>query len=131
MCKCVYCNREFSDLGYLQNHLRTHHKMSLGDIEEYYIKYYKKDGEGIDPITGGKTDFIGLKRGYKRYEKNNPQKLATNTVEHYLLKGLSLEEAQERVNYTNKKSSEYSAHRRSHIPVKEAAQPPPLSLILP
>ena len=107
MCKCVYCNREFSDLGYLQNHLRTHHKMSLGDIEEYYIKYYKKDGEGIDPITGGKTDFISLKRGYKRYEKNNSQKLATNTVEHYLLKGLSLEEAQERVNYTNKKSSEY------------------------
>ena len=103
MCKCVYCNREFSDLGYLQNHLRTHHKMSLGEIEEYYIKYYKKDGEGIDPITGGKTDFISLKRGYKRYEKNNPQKLATNTVEHYLLKGLSLEEAQERVNYTNKK----------------------------
>ena len=49
--------------------------MSLGDIEEYYIKYYKKDGEGIDPITGGKTDFISLKRGYKRYEKNNPQKL--------------------------------------------------------
>ena len=73
--------------------------MSLGEIEEYYIKYYKKDGEGIDPITGGKTDFISLKRGYKRYEKNNPQKLATNTVEHYLLKGLSLEEAQERVNY--------------------------------
>ena len=80
--------------------------MNIHEIEEYYIKYYKTENEGIDPITGGNTEFIGMKRGYKKYEKDNNKKLATNTVEHYLLKGLSLSEAQERVEKTNRKSSE-------------------------
>ena len=106
MCNCEICNKTFSNLGYLQSHLRVFHKMNIHEIEEYYIKYHKTENEGIDPITGGNTEFIGMKRGYKKYEKDNNKKLATNTVEHYLLKGLSLSEAQERVEKTNRKSSE-------------------------
>lgn len=74
MCKCKLCGKEFSNLGYLQSHLTKFHKMNINEIEEYYIKYLKSNNEGIDPITGGKTEFVSMKRGYKRYEKNNPKK---------------------------------------------------------
>lgn len=107
MYKCKFCEKECIDLGILQTHLKRKHKLSNEEIEEYYIKYYKKDGEGIDPITGGKTEFIGMKRGYKKFEKNNPKKFATNTIEHYMINGLSFEDAKKRVEYTNNKSSEY------------------------
>lgn len=107
MYKCEVCGLEYNQLKDLQLHLTKSHKMSIYQIEQYYIKYLKKNGEGLDPITGNPTEFISLQRGYKKFEKNNPKKLATNTVEHYMLKGLSLEDAQKRVEYTNKKSSEY------------------------
>ena len=108
MYKCNFCNREFNELGDLQVHIRRFHKLSIKEIEQYYIDNFKKEGEGIDPYTGNPTEFISLQRGYKKYEKNNPKKLATNTIEHYLNKGLSLEEAQKRVAHTSKRVSETS-----------------------
>lgn len=104
---CKFCGKKCETLGILQTHLNRKHKLSKEEIEDYYIKYYKSENEGIDPITGNKTEFISMMRGYKKYEKDNPKKFSTNTIEHYMINGLSYEDAKKRVEYTNRKSSEY------------------------
>lgn len=107
MYKCEICNKEYKLLNGLQIHLVKCHKMDIAQIEEYYVKYYKKEGEGVDPITGNPTEFISMKRGYKKYEKDNPSKFSTNTVEHHMRMGLSFEDAQDRVNKMKRSVSNY------------------------
>lgn len=86
MFKCEICNKEFSGLEYLQKHLQRSHKFSKKDVEEYYIKYYKKDEtEGIDPFTGGKTEFFSLKKGYKKFdnsEESKKKRISSMSVEY-------------------------------------------------
>jgi hypothetical protein len=97
MFTCPFCNKEFEKIETLQFHFTKVHKLSKKEIEQYYVDNFKKDNEGLDPITGNPTEFISMKRGYKKYEKNNPKKLATNTVEHYMMKGLTEDEARKLV----------------------------------
>lgn len=105
MYKCNICGKEYSKIESLQNHLTRFHKFTFEDIKKYYEDNYKKEGDGIDPITGNPTEFISMCRGYKKYEQNNPKKFATNTVEHYMSRGLSREEAEKRIEHVKSISS--------------------------
>lgn len=105
MYTCLICGKKIKTIDALQVHLRRVHKLSDQELEEYYVANFKKDGEGLDPMTGQPTEFISFKRGYKFYARDNNQKYATNTIEHHMLKGLTKEEAQKRVDYVNSVSS--------------------------
>lgn len=110
MFKCELCDKEFSGLEYLQNHLRISHKFSKKDVEEYYIKYYKKDEtEGIDPFTGGKTEFFSLKKGYKKFdnsEESKKKRISSMSVEYLTkVKGYTEEEANKILNDRKKQIS--------------------------
>ena len=66
-CECAECGKEFisnQDAGLIKklgHHLNEIHNMSL---KEYYDKYKKKEGEGICPICGKETQFLGYTAGY-------------------------------------------------------------------
>lgn len=61
MIKCLICNKQFkSRLG---SHIVTH-KIT---IKEYYDKYIRQSNEGICPICGKETSFLGLTKGYSEH----------------------------------------------------------------
>lgn len=78
-------------------HLSKTHKYNIDDHKLYYDKYYKVDGEGLDPFTQEQTEFISITRGYKKYDgskESNRRKLATSTVDYWVhVHGYSVEEA--------------------------------------
>lgn len=60
---CELCGKDFKSYRSLASHLKQKHP----DIstKEYYDRFYKKPGEGICPVCGKSTNFIGrLNRGY-------------------------------------------------------------------
>jgi hypothetical protein len=61
--ECKICEKEFKNYRTLGRHLRTHKITS----KEYYNRYLKKENEGICPVCGKETYFIGLKRGYCKF----------------------------------------------------------------
>lgn len=61
---CEICNKRFKNRAGLSRHVLNLHNIQP---KEYYDKYLKKDGEGICPITGEKTDFKNLTEGYFVY----------------------------------------------------------------
>jgi len=64
MIKCEICNKECVDLNSLSYHITMKHK-DIGK-QEYYNRYIKQNAEGICPICGKETKFLGL-RGYEKY----------------------------------------------------------------
>jgi len=64
MIKCEICNNIFTTSNRLCRHIERDHNV---DRKIYYDKYIRKDNEGICPICGKDTFFIGFKRGYRTY----------------------------------------------------------------
>ena len=61
MVTCLICNKQFkSRLG---SHIRTHDIT----IKQYYDTYIRKENEGICPICGQETTFLGLTKGYSEH----------------------------------------------------------------
>ena len=60
---CKICRRKFSNFIGLSGHIKKH-KIQL---EDYYLKYLKKDCEGICLTCGKKTNFSGLPGGYCKF----------------------------------------------------------------
>ena len=66
---CAECGKELSAknegglIKSLNHHLQKIHNMS---IKEYYDKYKKKEGEGICPVCGQPTQFLGYTAGYSK-----------------------------------------------------------------
>ena len=63
---CYICNQDFKSYKGLASHLKQKHS----DIttKEYYDRFYKKEGEGVCPVCGKETKFIGrLNRGYSKH----------------------------------------------------------------
>jgi endogenous inhibitor of DNA gyrase (YacG/DUF329 family) len=73
---CKICGREFKNYIALNAHLKKHKITS----KEYYDEFFKKENEGICPICGKETKYLGLKRGYCKFcsrrcaksKENNP-----------------------------------------------------------
>lgn len=65
MYKCEICNKEFEYCSTLSNHISRHHKQITK--EEYYKQYIMKstDSNGICPVCGKNTKFLGLSYGYR------------------------------------------------------------------
>ena len=61
---CMICKKECKNLLSLATHIRRSHHISA---KEYYNRFLKKPDEGICPITGKATKFLGLREGYQRY----------------------------------------------------------------
>ena len=61
--KCAICGKELETITGLSNHLRNHSNITS---KEYYDTYLRKDGDGVCPVCGKPTSFIGL-RGYKTH----------------------------------------------------------------
>lgn len=61
MYTCAICNKQFkSRLG---SHIVTHNIT----IKQYYDKYMRQENEGICPICGKETTFLGLTKGYSEH----------------------------------------------------------------
>lgn len=105
---CKICKKEFT-LKNIQRHIRGSHKFSDFEIKEYYDKYYKKEGEGICPISGNNTEFKGIARGYSKYYNSpevNRKKFASNSLEFMTkVKELNIESAKKRQIQINQKNS--------------------------
>ena len=73
--KCELCkdNIRFKTLRGLSYHIATIHKDT--NIKEYYDKYFKKENEGICPITNHETIFMNLIKGYHKYYKKGTNSL--------------------------------------------------------
>lgn len=64
---CEICNKKLTKRG-LPSHIHTIHHLTG---KEYYDNYIRKPGEGICPICGKETSFIGIfKVGYLKYCSN-------------------------------------------------------------
>src|SRR5574344_2303251 len=50
--------------------IRTHSKVHKLTSKEYYDEYIKKENEGICPICGKETKFLGILQGYRQYCSN-------------------------------------------------------------
>ena len=50
--------------------IRTHIKVHKLTSKEYYDRYIKKENEGICPICGKETKFLGILKGYRQYCSN-------------------------------------------------------------
>jgi endogenous inhibitor of DNA gyrase (YacG/DUF329 family) len=61
--KCEICGREFKNFIALARHFGTHKITS----KEYYDKFLRKENEGICPVCGKETSYMGLKRGYHKF----------------------------------------------------------------
>jgi len=73
---CKICNKEFNKS--FGNHLKTHNITS----QEYYDKYLKQEGDGICPICGKETKFLGLSLG--GYQKHCSCKCSQTNKETHL-----------------------------------------------
>lgn len=51
--------------------IRTHIKVHKLTSKEYYDEYIKKENEGICPICGKETKFLGILQGKSHFGKNN------------------------------------------------------------
>lgn len=67
MFKCELCDKEFEYCSALSNHISYHHKQITK--EEYYKQYIMKstDSNGICPVCGKNTKFLGLSCGYRTH----------------------------------------------------------------
>ena len=78
-------------------HLSKKHSYNKEQLKEYYDSYLKCNGEGVDPFTGGETNFIGFTKGYSKFdnsEESNKKKIASSTVEYWVkVKGYTEEDA--------------------------------------
>lgn len=65
--QCQICGVVFSERE-ISGHIKIHNI----NVKEYYDKFFKKEGEGICPISGKETTFISLNEGYRNwhYESN-------------------------------------------------------------
>lgn len=64
MFKCEICKRQFNDIRKFVSHL-SHPKSSCKtNIQDYYNKYLRKEGEGICIYCGRETTFASLAKGY-------------------------------------------------------------------
>jgi len=67
---CEICKKENKNIRFkgrsgLSKHISLMHNIN---IKDYYDLYFKKEGEGICPITGDNTNFINLVCGYFKYK---------------------------------------------------------------
>jgi hypothetical protein len=106
---CKVCNEQFRSLGSLQMHLSKSHNFTNLQLKEYYDSFYKKETEGLDPFTGGKTKFIGLTKGYSRFDgspESNRKKIASSTLEYWVVvKGYTIDEARKYLSDKHNRSS--------------------------
>ena len=59
--QCKICGIIHNNIG---GHIRQFHKMSSKD---YYDKYIKQENEGICPVCGNPTTFLGFTKGYREH----------------------------------------------------------------
>jgi len=107
---CQLCKSVFASKKSIQMHLNKSHAYNINDIKLYYDTYYKLANEGSDPFTGGATKFIGLTKGYAKFDgsdESNKKKIASSTVEYWVkVKGYSEEDAIAYLKLKHKKSTE-------------------------
>ena len=60
--------------------IRTHIKVHKLTSKEYYDEYIKKENEGICPICGKETKFLGILKGYRQYCSNISYKKYNNCI---------------------------------------------------
>jgi hypothetical protein len=58
--KCLECNKEFKAKNALHAHIKRYH-----ECEQYYVKFFKKEGEGFCKICGKPTLFFHVDNGYR------------------------------------------------------------------
>jgi len=63
--QCQICGRIFRDTNQLGLHIKIHNIK----IKEYYDIFFKKENEGLCPISNLETNFDSLERGYFKYHK--------------------------------------------------------------
>ena len=61
---CQICGKEFKSLDPIGSHVVRIHGITL---QEYYDKYYKKEGEEFCRTCGKPTKFFKLRHGYQKY----------------------------------------------------------------
>jgi len=64
--QCQICGKKYNNFHSITLHIFKIHKIS---IQIYYDKYFKKEIEGICPLSKLKTNFDCLERGYFKYHK--------------------------------------------------------------
>lgn len=62
---CQICGDKFNTFIKISKHIKKH-KLS---IKEYYDIYFKKENEGICPISNLETNFDSFERGYFKYHR--------------------------------------------------------------
>jgi len=60
--QCQYCGRSFINHGFISSHIVKG--------KDYYNTFFKKENEGICPISKLNTNFDCLERGYFKYHKS-------------------------------------------------------------
>ena len=58
---CLICNKKSKRLG---QHVKLSHNI---EAKDYYDKYLKKENEGICPMCGKNTPFLGITIGYQKH----------------------------------------------------------------
>lgn len=107
--QCQICGEIFKTYREISIHIIQHHKII---IKNYYDQFFKKDNEEICSISGLKTRFDCLERGYKYYESYSKQcdeiKI-TSKIYHqeYIHNKIYHEQAKYNVEFVNIKSLNY------------------------
>jgi len=63
--QCQICGQKFNNTTQIVRHIKMHNIL----IKEYYDKFFKRNDEGICPISKLETTFDCLERGYYKYHK--------------------------------------------------------------
>jgi len=102
--QCQICGVKFEKYISISIHIFKFHKIF---IKKYYDEYFKKDGEGICPISKLETNFDSLERGYFKYHlsavthslevKNGAKKSQL----HYIHKKIRKEQGKYNVEFVN------------------------------
>lgn len=66
--KCLICGEQTKYVidVFSRYHLKKFHP-EIKNQKEYYDKYIKKEGEGICPMCGNETGYLGYYKGYSKY----------------------------------------------------------------
>lgn len=83
--QCQICGDDLSELNRPFSHMKVHGI----SVKEYYDRYFKRDDEGICPITGNETEFESGLVGYRTYSKGaytRNETLIENNKQRMILK---------------------------------------------
>lgn len=62
--QCQICGKNINNFTSISVHIHKKHHLL---IKKYYDMFFKKEGEGICPISNLETNFCNLERGYNKY----------------------------------------------------------------